>query len=462
MTFAARSPVAGITGEAGPSTRLGQLTPVLTASFGSLGFVLTGWATGRPALPLMAAAAGTFVLLITLLTALRNRKGLLGPATCTIGLSAFYVKWVIAVRIEDEWLAGSPDPDSAVLIFTLFAVTFSLAYALGRSPILSRPIPRCVSSAPAHLALLIPLIALLLYLRVYLANNFGVGVPGQVPRPLPVPRLGGALYYTSLSVPLIAACYWLTRSRASKSATTMAIVTLGSYSLVGASLGYRSYAVNAVAVAIYAGWYRRCVAERRSLRRVRVSTLVVALAGLMAVLATVSLASGERSHDPTETSGLAGSIDFLTSRVGGVEYLAPVVGQIDRTGGPRPGLASPVAWDNYLRSEVYTFDRNAVHSLAGTGVGWLYAFAGPSGVVVFAFLAGRAFQRVDASWLAAARTLPGLALLLAWLNLFLEGTLLPSTAILIVSLAVSAILDGLWKHPFSGRSDYPADGTGAA
>jgi hypothetical protein len=206
---------------------------------------------------------------------------------------------------------------------------------------------------------------------------------------------------------------------------------LVAYTLVGAWIGYRSYALTGVVMLA-----TLMTSGTKRIKVSRVVAVVVLVAGITVLGVSTGLVRRSVGSDVGASGRVSGTAGFLSRRVGGLEYLAPVVGQVEVEGVDRQRLR-PATWDNFLLTHVYRLPAGAHTAFAGTAIGWLYAGGGLLLVVVGGVAAAIGTHLGDTlqhrSGDLRARVIHAV-LALAWVNFFLEGT--PRASILIACYGV--------------------------
>lgn len=381
-----------------------------------------------------ALAAMTVLLLSAWLLRGTRRVGLLslGGLVALFSLGAFWAKWLLGTGVSGMRNPPPSDNDAAITLYAVFLAFFCVAW-FSAGPKRLRPeleiLPLRVSrlfSSPASIVFLLLACLLLLGLRLFLAERYLVGVPGSIPLIHDNGfRIFGALYYLSTYGPLMVAALILLSPSARVLRLSSGLATLIGYALIGAALGYRGYGVSAAVVAMYCINYNgdeSASKQDRGKRRGRVFVLAIVV-GLV-TLFTVGQALDTRPI-ATTTGGPFSSLEFVTNRIGGLDYLSPAVYRVHETG-PDWANISPNSWNRYLKVEVYRFPEDMTNGLAGTLVGWLYGIYGAImvgvGGLIFGLFTGLADRmRTRGSSRISFRVFY-LGLLLAWGTLFLEGT----------------------------------------
>ncbi len=422
-----------------------------------LGVAATTWRAVADSSSVLTWSAGVVVLVtaIALVAASLHRGWVMSLATVTgaVFLLAFWLKWVLADP-PLVYLHRVPyDSDGALEVSAVFVACFAVTWwVLTSSPwaLSLRAVPggRDEVAAPgAHRLWAVFAVGIaLLVVRVVIAEVWDVGVPGKVPETLPVPLMLSALYYLSTYAPLIMAYYLLSAGRGRPHLSGVALLV--GYAGVGAVIGERSYAISAAIVILY--FYVRsdltAHGSRSVVRRLVAPALIIGTAAV-ALWITLQFRSNGSSG-----SGLDALVSFVSDRVGGLNFLSPVLPVVHHTGTDLARLSDPT-WNSYLLVDVYGYRPGTVNGVAGTLLGLAYACAGYLGVMLVAILTGAASGAADRLLrVDTARTaMWHLGGLLAWLNLLLEGTMKPASIMLVVYLATGYVL-GLpdrQRHPGS-------------
>lgn len=392
-----------------------------------------------------AAGVVVFLSALSLLVVGLRRGWVMSLATVTgaVLLLAFWLKWVVA---EPPLVYRHPvpyDSDGALRVSGVFAACFALTWwAISASP-WGRWVRRTAGerasddSAPGPREVwgVFAVGLVLLVVRVVLAEVWDVGVPGEVPKTIPIPLLLSGLYYLSTYAPLILAFYAL-HGASIRLRSTGAALLLG-YAAVGVVVGERSYAISAALVVLY--FYARKEVkpgEQRSLVRRLVVPGAIVLAAALSLWVTLLFRSTGSSG-----SGPHAVVTFVSDRIGGLNFLSPVLPVVQQTG-PTLARLSGSNWDAFLLVNVYGFAPDAVNGVSGTLLGLAYASAGYVGIVVAALLTGTLTAGADRLLRSPTPTAAmwHLGALLAWLNLLLEGTVKPAVIMLVVYLATGYAL----------------------
>lgn len=369
----------------------------------------------------------------------------IGKLTAALALTAFWAKWMLDVRPPRVTSVIPHDNDLAIQVFAVFAFAFTIAWITNtrmrkrngsaKPPSSSEEVVRG-PNAP----LILLLGSLTLFIRIWIAEAYSIGVPGRMPTETPFPaETVGILYYLSTYGPVAAGAV-LVLDRRNKATVWMGYVLLIAYAIAGANLGSRSYGVIAAVVITYS-----VVLPDKSKRRAdfRLGSRVLRLMGAAAiVLITVKMALQERN---TVTSS-GSAAEFILRRVGGLEYLSPVVANLSISGSSWSHL-SPDRWNQFLRVDVYGYPSDAITGVSGTLPGYLFGVAGMASLFVGGLLVGSAAGLTDR--LLARRNsqyytlMLHLGLAIAWSNLLLEGTIFTSLAIALAFAALSIAAKGI-------------------
>lgn len=340
-----------------------------------------------------------------------------GVVTSALFLIAFFFKYVFGGTVVDYGELGPSyySPHHAMRIASVFVLMYCvvLVKPIRVEESASEPVTRLRFSASTVAVLAFVTIAA----RLFIARRYSIGVPGKAPQAIPGV---GVLYYLTTYVPPIAAVCLFIGSRASTSVRRILVpAILVTYALVGALIGYRSYALAGVVLLA-------TVSTGGPPRRIRISRAAAVLIVVVGfVVLGVSAGLGTRSSGQSAgTSGVSSTAGFLSGRIGGLDYLSPVVGQVE-VEGVDPSRLRPAVWEKFLLTNVYRLPYRARTGFAGTAPGWLYAGGGIYLVATGALVAGcftRSADRLHARTCDHRGRAIHAALALAWVNFFLEGT----------------------------------------
>jgi hypothetical protein len=412
-----------------------------------LGVVATTWRAVDHGSSLLTWAAGVVVLLSALgLVVTSLQRGWVVSVAAVTGavfLLAFWLKWVLADP-PLVYLHPVPyDSDAALQVAAVFAACFAVAWwALTSSPWALSAVPPDARDAEdardpgaRRVWVVFVLGLVLLVVRVVIAEVWEVGVPGKVPETIAIPLLLSGLYYLSTYAPLIMA-YYLLRAEGPRLRVTGYLLLLG-YAAVGAVIGERSYAISAAIVLLYF-YVRNDLAAHgtRSVLRRLVAPVLIVVGAAVALWVTLQFRDNGSSG-----SGVDALVTFVSDRVGGLNFLSPVIPVVDHTGTDVARL-NDATFNSYLLVDVYGYKPDTVNGVAGTLVGLAYAVAGYLGVVLAALLTGAVSGAADRllRFGSVRMSMWHLGALLAWLGLLLEGTVKPASILLVVSLVTGCVL----------------------
>jgi hypothetical protein len=347
--------------------------------------------------------------------------------TAAMSLAAFWLKWLVDSQPHAQLHVLPFDNNLAIRAYGIFVLAFAVGWRFAvRGVTADREATNTtfdhrITSRTAVVALAVGL--LLVATRLLLANHFMIGVPGVSPTSSgPLRPLLSMGYYLSVAGPLaiasLLATYGPRRFR-----WFPALSLLLAFTVVGASLGYRSYAVLAFITVTFSIASARHVGEiRTKLRAGQILLLLVAAAG-----AALGLNLALTTRSGTQAGAPEGILSFLSERVGGLDYLSPVVPAIDRSGSHLAFL-DPSAWDAFMRVNVYGFPSSAVTGVSATLPGLLYGVLAAWGLLIGGLVFGLLGGWLDKSCLRLRGRGPiggvlTLGVILSWSNLLGEGTL---------------------------------------
>lgn len=326
----------------------------------------------------------------------RYGKASLGGITWAMMAGLFVGRWYLPPAASDLMtpLATSYyDRDGAFMVSALMILVFAVAYFVGgRGRI--RPFEQLndavrkpeVETPGTSIVLMVGAFSLIL-VRLATGHFLDIGVPGRQASSVP---LVGVIYYGSSYGPLAGACLILWFGRARRGSALASVIVLMSDVLVEAILGSHGTAFEALVIfggtlAIIGNPWRPTTVQAISAGLVIVGVITGAL--LASFVAREALNGGGR-----QTVGDVPA--FIANRLGGLEYAAPVIGAVDRTGSSLGRLRTS-SWNRYVTTEVYGFPADAHTGFATTAVGWWYGLAKLPGVVGGAALSGLAASRFD-------------------------------------------------------------------
>ncbi len=358
----------------------------------------------------------------------------LGGITLWLILLLFAGKWILLGEDLLPTVAGpQATREETLAVIAAGTVAFAAGYRLRRRrrgapqrlPV-SRP-----SSAANHLPLVVLGLGVGLF-RLYAATRWNIGVPSRVPSQIP---FRGVLFFVTTVVPsLVAATLKLLGDeRRSPSLARAGIAVLLLHTIVGVGIGWRGEPLRNLLIWLAAARY----SDTGARPRVRLLQLVAVGVG---IFVTVGVALSFRGVADGAAVAPVGVAEFLFERAGGIDYLSPVVGQVQIYGSDAR-LLDETNWNHFLKRRVYGIPEDAQVAFAATAFGWWYAALGSWGVVVGFFLAGVLCTRLDARSTARARStfrsrLLFVALVSVWTNFLLEGTALVSLKSLLAALAI--------------------------
>lgn len=369
-----------------------------------------------------------------------KRVGLvsLGGATLAISLLAFWLKWILNSRPSSERVM-SFDNDGAIAIYAVFLVAFAAMWHLKARREQGHHLHCGGDTGAAQVEHLLPLILgvvgfALVALRSYLASHYRIGVPGETPLVASGSfRIFGLAYYLSTYGPLLVSGVLLLTRRRGGGRFFVGLAVLITYVIVGVELGYRSYGVTAATVVIYC--VQAAPGRRIGRNGATASTFLMSVAAALAAVLSV----GEALK--TRQSSSVNPLQFIGSRVGGLDYLSPVVSTVDHYE-PSWSNLNPATWNEFVKVVVYHFPQSVTNGLSATLPGWLYGIDGLLAVATGGLLAGYLAGWVDLRHVNSGNDLASqvaqLGWMLAWMNLLLEGTVLVT-----VYMAVAFGLTGL-------------------
>ncbi len=351
-------------------------------------------------------------------------------------LGAFLCKWIVRSSPIDHSIPY--DNDRAIVIYAIFLCSFAATWTLLRGIGVGREVgsPQTIWRLPPVTAgWMVAFIGVSSFIRYWLANAYGIGVPGVVPSaPTGFGPLFGGLYYLSVYGPVVAVLVVLGTARPGERARIYGTcLSLVLYVSIGATIGSRSSAVFAGAsVLLGVSWSRGTARNVSSFLIWLIIAVTGAFAGVSAALAT---RESTFSRDGS-------ALDFLLGRIGGLDYLAPVAAAVD---GDRPSLQfiDPVAWNTFLKVAVYHLPAGATNGLASTLPGWALGVAGYLGVMAAGATAGFIAGAADRSQILRAGRIGArvswAGLLLAWAVLLLEGGLTSAVYVAIIFASMGRV-----------------------
>lgn len=383
---------------------------------------------------LSAGAWPLLVLVASYLVAIRVRLFgwfSVGGVTVVLSILAFWLKWLLDSEPRAQLRVLAYDNNDAIRAYAIFLLVFALAWRIATRS--TRELERSDATRTTReqqpmtlgIATVIFLSGLALVgVRLFLANVFQIGLPGVAPSNAGGLRLLlSLLYYLSIAGPLasagLLAVYGPPRVR-----WVPAVVVLMAFAAAGAYLGYRSYAMLAFITVAFAVTTTR--SPRSDPIASRVGKTVVLGISLAAAIVALNIALANRA-ERSGTGRHEGTAAFLSERVGGLDYLSPVVTAINRTG-PSLEFLNPAAWDVFMRVSVYGFPSGAITGVSATLPGLLYGIQGIWGLLLGGWALGLLAGWLDRTCLKMRRQGPvgvvvTLGALLFWTNLLGEGTL---------------------------------------
>ena len=349
----------------------------------------------------------------------------IGGVTLVAVAGLFLMKWLVfgGVGAPPTALVVSPEPALRVVAVgaAAFAAGYLLALRRGLSGIQLPP----RESEPVATGPWAPFFVLALVLtagRLYVARRWNIGVPNRAPSA--VPLLGVVHYVTSFGPLVCAAGLWLLGQRRDDPARKAAAVAFLIHTAVGVSIGWRGdVARTALAWAVA----HRLGADDR-IRRHPLRTTLVLVAAATLCLGALSLAMSSRRGTAATPGDLGGAVEFLVQRLGGIDFLSPIVAHVNQYGSSAGYLAGP-EWDHFLKVDVYGLPPSAQTGFAGTAFGWWYGVGGLAATAAAGFAFGGAGAIAD-KYSARKRAqganlsvrLATVVVILIWANFLLEGT----------------------------------------
>jgi hypothetical protein len=391
----------------------------------------------------------------------------LGGATLVMVGALFILRWYfppVAANLITPLAAQYYDRDGALVASAVMICVFAPFYSLGRFlPLFGRrhAAPGPWNSVSGSFGDLIAAGIVLILIRLVTGLAFHVGVPGQHAAAIP---FIGVVYYVSTYGPLAAAALilWLGRDQQSSLfvAGSLLLCDIAVESLLG------SHGTPFLALLVFGA--SRAGAARPI--RLTIGKALPLAALVSAVLVSALLVSfvARRTLNGGSRQSIADVPVFIFNRLGGLEYVAPVIGAVNETGPDLHRLRSST-WNNYLTVDVYGLPAGTQTGFAATAVGWWYGLRRLEGVAIgagfFALIAGL-FDQFTYSR-RARRSLTAfvlsIAVLLGWATFLLGGTIgslggisigFTVTALLLAGghqlLLMTAFPD--LKAPGSGRS----------
>lgn len=418
-------------------------------------------------------AAVTAAACVWLLHAsLRFRALTIGAFTAVIILTAFWAKWMAASEPLKIYFIEVPfDNDLAIQVTGTLALAITvgwvatqyLAQRRARTRERTEVVRRIVPWLPSPVLLVVTALALCA-LKVVVADIYSVGVPGQTPQGLEVPALKTVIYYSSTYGPLACASL-LILSRGFRPRLrwgAVGLVLLG-YAAAGGYIGTRAATINAALVLGFVALAGPRPTGARFDPRHALGWLAVAAAGILSLTLTLI-----RRPIGSTSSGPLGLLGFLADRIGGLDFLSVAAAGVDQHGSSLAYVDTTV-WVEFLTFEVYEYPVGSITGVAASLPGTAFGIGGWVAVAVVGLASGALLAIADARYARAvdpAATTWYLGLLLAWVNLLLEGTVYP-TLLIILSFGgvyVLLILVGRLRRPAPGllkaghdRQDSSAD-----
>lgn len=400
-----------------------------------------------------------------LLASLRFRAITLGAFTAVVLLTAFWAKWLTASEPLKVYFIEVPfDNDLAIQVTAIFALAATLGW-VGVQHLWAR---RSRSQAQSggtrrHAAWLPPttllvLVALVLCaVKVVVADRYSVGVPGETPRGLDVPALKTVIFYSSTYGPLAcASLLMLYRGlRPWVRWGAVSLVLLG-YVAAGGYVGMRAATVNAALVLGFVA----LAGPRSGNVRFNVRHALGWLAVATAIITSLTLTIMRRPAGSSST-GPVGILRFLEDRIGGLDFLSVAAAGVDQHGSSL-AYVDTTAWVEFLTFTVYAYPEGTVTGVAATLPGSAFGVGGWVGAALVGLASGALLAIADAKYARTtepAATTWYLGLLLAWVNLLLEGTLY-ATLLIIVSFGgvyILQLLVGRWSGSRPRSASRPGD-----
>lgn len=345
----------------------------------------------------------------------------LGGVTLWLTLVFFLGKWFLLGEDMPPLVTGPRATREATLAVVAYgSLAFAVGYRRGghrlRAFVQSASIRRHadVSARP----LIVVGLAVVL-LRLYAAGRWHIGVPSRAPRPIP---LRGMLFFaTTVVPPLVSASLKL---KGDERGGSSLLIRAGAgilllHTAVGVLIGWRGEPLRNALVWIAASRGSGAIARSRH----EIGRLLAIGVG---IFLAVGIALTFRGLGANESGGPAEVAQFLFERIGGIDYLTPVVGQVEIYG-TDARLLDQKQWDNFLKRRVHGISEGAQVSFAGTAFGWWYASLGSLGVIAGSLAAGSLCSIVDRGLSQSDRhrhlgyNLLFVGIVLVWSNFFLEG-----------------------------------------
>ena len=443
----------------------------LVLAVGVLAVAFVGVSLSRPwwtsaSWPGAIGATVTAAACVWLLHAsLRLRALTLGAFTAVIVLAGFWAKWVAGSEpLKIYFIEVLFDNDLAIMVTGAFSLAFALGWVITHQVALRRSRAlTSVDAPPASVSWMPPLWLLVVVglalcaLRITVAELWAVGVPGENPDGLEVPGLKTVIYYSCTYGPLAcASLILLSRGSVPLLRWSSAGLVLLAYVTAGGYVGSRGATINAALVLLFVA----LAGPRTQALRLNSKQILAWVAATGAGVASLTLALALRPVG-SSSSGPLGIFSFLEDRIGGLDFLSVAVSGVDRYGSSL-GYLDTTSWVEFLTFTVYAYPPEAITGVASTLLGTAFGVGGWLAVALVGIVAGLLIGVADVKYARSAdpaATTWYLGLLLAWVNLLLEGTLYPTLLIILSFGCVYGLLltTGRWRG--SARSGSAGDGT---
>ena len=411
------------------------------------------WSTASWPSAVGAAVTGAACLWL-LLASLRFRAVTLGAFTAVILVTAFWAKWVTASEPLKVYFIEVPfDNDLAIQVTATFAVTITLGWVStqhfaqrgSRKREQAGVMRGHVPWLPPATLLAVTALALSA-VKVVVADRYSVGVPGQTPRGLDFPAVKTVIFYSSTYGPLAcASLLMLYRGLRPWVRWGAVALVLLAYVAAGGYVGMRAATVNAALVLGFVTLAGGRSGKARFDLRIALGWLAVAAA----VIASLTLTIMRRPAGSSSTGPL-GILRFLEDRIGGLDFLSVAAAGVDQHG-TSFAYVDTAKWVEFLTFSVYEYPEGTVTGVAATLPGTAFGIGGWAAVALVGLFSGALLGIADATYARTAdpaATTWYLGLLLAWVNLLLEGTLFATLLITLSfgSVYVLQLFIGRWHH----------------
>ncbi len=434
----------------------GQLRMVVVLAAGAVLIVVAVSRAGGSDSALVAvvvALAGLFLLGVV-----ASRYGLfsLGGITWVMISLLFVGQWYLSPKPKESITPQAAlyvDQTGALTAVAIAVCFFAAAYAIGARPranvlFLSLVDRRPTQESTSVMDLVVVSVALVVA-RLVTARFLLIGVPGRKSTATftaaAALHLPGIIYYVTSYGPLVGAALILWFGRRSRSSNVAVLGVLLSYVLVESYIG--SHGPTFEAILAY-GATRKLMGQpvRISIGRalgLGLSALIVLTVGLLISFSARTSLNGNQIQSVGQVPS------FLSGRLGGLEYIAPVVGAVNQAG-PALNRLVPSTWNRFMTVQVYGLTSDAQTGFAATAIGWWYGLGRMRGVAVGAALSGLLSRRLDEWSSKRLRGPPRISTLLlaglwlGWATFVLGGTITSLIGIP-VGFAVT-VLALAWLH----------------